>query len=749
MLEGSVRRAGNRVRINAQLVSAVDGTHVWAERFDREITDVFALQDAVTRRLVTALAITLTQGEEVRLNRSGEVSPEAYDMLLRGLERLRRFTPEDNRLSRDYFEQALALDPNFARAHADLAFSHATDFQSGWTASPEEALRLAKKHGEHALELDPSVREVHFAMGSVYLRERRFEDAINSNLRAIQIDPNYADAYGQMAWIMMYAGRAGEALELIEKAMRLNPHYPFAYSSVLGEIYFQLKRFPEAAEAFEATMDRNPQYSDGRRLLAATYQPVDEVFPGRSRHGLILWCPGLKGGSLMAMGQQKDRQGDLMVSWSEMPRSPGHVFYDRLQLVLIEGGFDGFAEAVCQPYYAARMGAPSVPPGRYFRMHLAGYFEGIDSERGLEWRCSDSLSLREFLLLEMRERVPDHSWLSRTRARLPHEVHTAVFDWVLALIAEAGLVKGERIGVDASTMEANAALRNIVRRDTGEGYRGMLERLAQESGIETPTAEDLARLDRKRKGKKLSNQDWVSRSDPEAKIAKMKDGTTYLAYKPEHAVDLDTGAVVAAELHPADEGDTTTLPKTLAAAEANLEAVDVAPTAEDPAECVTDKGYHSRLVLKALDDGPWKSRISEPKQKGFARWHGDDAARRAVTNNRTRLLSGVAREAFKLRAEIVERSFAHNLDRGGMRRTWLRGRENVHKRYLLHVAGHNLSLLMRQLIGAGTPKEAVAGGIGALFVLVTPAGAVLVVQIVLIVSEDGETAFAAICFAVA
>ena len=334
----------------------------------------------------------------------------------------------------------------------------------------------------------------------------------------------------------------------------------------------------------------------------------------------------------MTMGQQKDRQGDLMVGWAEMPRSPGHVFYDRLQSVLIEGGFDGFAEAACRSYYAARLGAPSVPPGRYFRMHLVGYFEGIDSERGLEWRCSDSLSLREFLRLESRDRVPDHSWLSRTRARLPHEVHTAIFDWVLALIAEAGLVKGERIGVDASTMEANAALRNIVRRDTGEGYRGMLARLAQESGIETPTAEDLARLDRKRKGKKLSNQDWVSKSDPEAKIAKMKDGTTHLAYKPEHAVDLDTGAVVAAELHPADEGDTTTLEKTLAAAKENLEAVDAAPTAEDPAECVTDKGYHSRSVLKALDDGPWKTRISEPKQKGFARWHGDGAARRAVTN---------------------------------------------------------------------------------------------------------------------
>ena len=377
----------------------------------------------------------------------------------------------------------------------------------------------------------------------------------------------------------------------------------------------------------------------------------------------------------MAMGRQKDGQGDLMVIWSEMPRSPGHVFYDRLQSVLIEGGFDAFAEASCRPYYAARMGAPSVPPGRYFRMHLVGYFEGIDSERGLEWRCSDSLSLRAFLRLGSRDRVADHSWLSRSRTRLPHEVHAAVFDWVLVLIAEAGLIKGERIGLDASTMEANAALRNIVRRDNGEGYREMLERLAGESGVETPTAEDLARLERKRQGKKLSNTDWVSKSDPEAKIAKMKDGTTHLAYKPEHAVDLDTGAVVAAELHPADEGDTTTLSKTLAKAEANLKAVDAAPTSENPAECVADKGYHSRAVLRALNDSPWKTRIAAPKQTGFSRWHGDEAARRAVTNNRARLKSGVAREAFKLRAEIVERCFAHNLDRGGMRRTWLRGRE--------------------------------------------------------------------------
>ena len=412
----------------------------------------------------------------------------------------------------------------------------------------------------------------------------------------------------------------------------------------------------------------------------------------------------------MAMGRQADRQGDLMVMWSEMPRSLGHVFYDRLQEVLVGAGFDGFVEETCQAYYARTMGAPSVPPGRYFRMHMVGYFEGIDSERGIAWRCSDSLSLREFLRLEMTDRVPDHSWLSKTRGRLPHEVHERVFGWVLALIAERGLVRGERIGVDASTLEANAALRAIVRRDTGEGYREMLTRMAQESGIATPTAEDLIRLDRTRPGKRLSNEEWVSRTDPEARIARMKDGTTHLAYKPEHAVDLDTGAVVAAEVHAADEGDTTTITGTLDAARRNLTNVGAQPSSDNPAECVADKGYHARAVLTDLDEGPWKTRIAEPQRRGVSRWHGDQDARRAVYNNRVRLRSGVGKQAMRKRAELVERSFAHILDRGGLRRTWLRGRENVHKRYLIHVAGHNLGLLMRLLIGAGTPKEAVAHG---------------------------------------
>jgi transposase len=445
----------------------------------------------------------------------------------------------------------------------------------------------------------------------------------------------------------------------------------------------------------------------------------------------------------MALGRQGERQADLMLSWAELPRSPGHAFYDRLQAILVGAGFDGFAEGECAPYYASRRGRPSIPPGRYFRMHLVGYFEGIDSERGLEWRCSDSLSLREFLRLGTTEPVPDHSWLSKTRSRLPLEVHEAVFAWVLQRLAEHGLIKGDRIGVDASTMEANAALRAIVRRETGEGYPAMLERLAAESGIATPTAEDLVRLDRKRKGKRLANAEWASPTDPEAKIAKLKDGRTHLAYKPEHAVDLDTGAIVAAEVHPADQGDTATLPGTLEAAAANLAAVGAAPTPEDPAELVADKGYHSRDGLKALEDGAWKSRIAEKKTAGVSRWRGDEAARRAVYNNRARLRSGAAKEAFKLRAELVERSFALTLDRGGMRRAWLRGGENLRKRYLVHVAGYNLGLVMRLLVGAGTPRELLARAAASLLAF-TPADDVVLV--VVVVATGTEAAMLALSF---
>ena len=446
----------------------------------------------------------------------------------------------------------------------------------------------------------------------------------------------------------------------------------------------------------------------------------------------------------MAMRREAEVQGDLVVTWAEMPRSPGHAFYDRLQKVLTEAGFDAFVETTCKPFYAPRMGAPSLPPGRYFRMHMIGYFEGIDSERGIAWRCSDSFSLRDFLRLANRDKVADHSWLSKTRSRLPHEVHEKVFGWILNLVAEHGLVQGERIGVDGSTMEANAALRTIVRRDSGETYREMLTQMARESGIETPTIDDLVRLDRTRKGKKLSNEDWTSPTDPDAKIARMKDGTTHLAYKPEHAVDLDTGVIVAAPIHPADEGDTTTLPGTLEAAARNLAEAGLAPTPEEPCFLVGDKGYHSREGLKELDGGVWQTRIAEPKPaKGYLRWHGDEAARHAVYANRARLKSGVGRDAMRRRGEMVERSFAHVLDRGGMRRAWLRGRENIHKRYLIHVAGFNLGILMRALFGRGTPREAAGVKNALLFVIQSDDALALAV----VAEIDGETAMLVITVA--
>jgi len=446
----------------------------------------------------------------------------------------------------------------------------------------------------------------------------------------------------------------------------------------------------------------------------------------------------------MAMTREAEVQGDLVVTWAEMPRSPGHAFYDRLQTLLIEAGFDGFVETTCKPFYAPRLGAPSLPPGRYFRMHMIGYFEGVDSERGIAWRCSDSLSLRAFLRLGSRDKVPDHSWLSKTRSRLPHEVHEKVFGWVLALVGERGLVKGERIGVDGSTMEANAALRSIVRRKNGETYRQMLTRMAQESGITTPTIDDLVRLDRARKGKKLSNEDWTSPTDPDAKIARMKDGTTHLAYKPEHAVDLDTGVIVAAPIHPVDQGDTTTLPVTLESAARNLDGIGLAPSIDEPCILVGDKGYHSRDGLKGLDGGVWRTRIAEPKPAiGYLRWRGDEEARRAVYANRTRLQSGVGRDSMRKRGEMVERSFAHVLERGGMRRAWLRGLENVHKRYLVHVAGFNLGILMRALFGSGTPREAARAQSASLFVAQTE----LTLALVLMATVDGQMAILVVVIA--
>ena len=410
----------------------------------------------------------------------------------------------------------------------------------------------------------------------------------------------------------------------------------------------------------------------------------------------------------MTMKCKEGRQSEMWIATDDLPVSPGHVFYERLNDLLSEHGFDRFVEEKCEKFYHKSLGRPSVAPGVYFRMLLVGFFEGIDSERGIAWRSRDSLSLREFLGFGPMETTPDHSSLSVIRRRLDLETHDEVFGWVLKLVAEHGLLRGKTLGVDASTLEANAALRSIVRRDTGESYTEFLTRLAVVSGIETPTREDLARLDRKRKNKG-SNKDWRHPHDPDARIAKMKDGRTHLAHKVEHAVDLETGAIVAVTLQGADLGDTTTIYETTAEATENLHDVKDDPATADLVneklfeELAADKGYHSNDVVRDMAEMETRSYIAEP-ERGRRKWKEKAEEQAAVYANRRRIRGKRGKALQRKRSELVERPFAHCYDTGGMRRTHLKKHENILKRLVVHVAGFNLALVMRSLYGHGKPR---------------------------------------------
>src|SRR5262245_27960550 len=406
--------------------------------------------------------------------------------------------------------------------------------------------------------------------------------------------------------------------------------------------------------------------------------------------------------SPMAMGKQRRhaKQTSMWVATNDLPRSAAHPFYTQLNLILNQHDFDDYVEGLCQRFYADE-GRPGLPPGRYFRLLLMGYFEGLDAERAIAWRAADSFALREFLGLVLPEAPPDHSTISRTRRLIDVETHEAVLTWMLRRLADAGLVKGKPIGIDATTLQANAALRSIVRRDTGESYQDFLTKLAQASGIETPTRADLARIDRKRK-KKGSNDDWTHPHDPDAKVTKMKDGRTHLAHKAEHAVDLETGAIVGVTVQDADDGDTTTSIETLIEAAERVETVR--PDRKGIEEVVGDKGYHSNQSLIDLEAVGVRSYISEP-DRGRRNWKKNPEARDAVYRNRRRIRGSRGLRLLRLRGERLERPFAHLCETGGMRRVYLRGHTNIRKRLLIHTGGFNLGLLMRTLFGVGTPRS--------------------------------------------
>jgi transposase len=408
----------------------------------------------------------------------------------------------------------------------------------------------------------------------------------------------------------------------------------------------------------------------------------------------------------MAMGRRKDRARTpgLWIAANELPPTGGHPFYQRLNQILDTHAFDDFVEAQCAPFYATTIGRPSLTPGTYFRLLLIGYFEGIDSERGIAWRTADSLALRGFLGLGLDEVPPEHSTISRTRRLIDLETHRAVFTWILQVLATADLVKGKTIGIDATTLEANAALRSIVRRDSGETYQEFLTRLAQASGIATPTRADLARFDRKRP-KKGRNAEWRHPQDPDARITKMKDGRTHLAHKAEHAVDMESGAIVAVTVQGADQGDTATIPDTLTAAAEELEAVATVTDGHTTVieEAVTDKGYHSNQTLVDLTHLDVRTYIAEPA-RGRRTWTKNAVARDAVYANRRRIRGARGLALLRRRSALLERPNAHLYETGAMRRTHLRGHANILKRLYVHVGGFNLGLLMRTLIGVGTPR---------------------------------------------
>jgi transposase len=404
----------------------------------------------------------------------------------------------------------------------------------------------------------------------------------------------------------------------------------------------------------------------------------------------------------MALGRRaSERQAEFWVPTADLPRTPGHPFYFKLNELLAESGFDRFVEQLCEPHYA-QGGRPSIPPGVYFRMLFIGYFEGLDSQRGIAWRCADSLALKQFLGYGLTDGTPDHSSLTNTRQRLPELVHEQVFTRILQLAREKRLLKGQTVGVDATLLEANAAMKSIVRKDTGDDWKAWLRKLAQEEGLENPSDDDLKKFDQGRKNKKVSNQEWESKSDPAARIMKMKDGRTHLAYKAEHAVDLESGLLLAATIHAGDAADGDSLLQTVIAAQANLvQAGSDAAIRDVP----TDNGYHKNETLAQCDAWGIRTYCAEKQEKYQRVWIDKPAEQeRAFRANRRRVRGQRGKALQRRRSEFCERSFAHSCKTGAARRSWLRSLLDVAKRYVVHAAALNLGVLMRKLFGIGTPR---------------------------------------------
>lgn len=441
------------------------------------------------------------------------------------------------------------------------------------------------------------------------------------------------------------------------------------------------------------------------------------------------------------------RQGLLFVSPQDLPQSPGHPFYEKLNGILKQAGFDEFLDRRCRQYYAA-CGRPGIPMGVYFRLLLIGFFEELDSQRGITWRCCDSLSLKAFLGLSLTEQVPDHSSLTRIRQRLELQVYMDVFGFILGQLRKHKLIQGRRLAIDSTPIAANAAMRSLRRKVDGAEWRDYVRELAAAEGIELKDEDDLQRYDRQRKDKRINNREWQSVTDRDSRITRMKDGSFKMSYKEEHVVDLDTDALVSVSMYPGDAADTRTFEATLAESCENLASVapgaefgpeveDDPPAAEAPSPdavetspednasvpeqavggpaVAADKGYFSTAGVSGLTAAGIETCVKQPRVPGGQRnWSKYSLAeQQACLANEARNGSDRGQQLHALRQEKVERSFAHIKCTGGGLRTWLRGHENVTKHRLVLGMAFNLSVLMRKVWKVGKPRV-LQNGIGSL-----------------------------------
>jgi hypothetical protein len=410
--------------------------------------------------------------------------------------------------------------------------------------------------------------------------------------------------------------------------------------------------------------------------------------------------------------ERSAKQQELWIVAGELPPATPDQFYRRIDRTLARIGFAQDVWTICEPAYAdpSRGGRPGIDPVVYLKMLMVGFFENLPSERAIASRCADSLSIRGFLHYSLTEATPDHSSLSIIRQRLSTEQLGAIHGVLLRALHEHGLLRGRKLGIDSSVIEANASLRALEQRNTAESYWDYVRKLAAEAGVDPTDPKAVRRFDKQREGRKTSNQDWQNPHDPAAKVGRTKHGATDMLYKPEHVVDLESGAIVQVEVRAGDAGDNDArLAERVMSAVDTLSAVlPEMPLEKLGEELCGDEGYFALGPIGELQACGVRTVISDPQAQRRNRAKASPEQRTVLRRAQRATTSASGKALLRKRGEHLERSFCHVLDHGGLRRTTLRGTENLQKRYVVGALTYNLSLLLRTLCGLGTPKQALA-----------------------------------------